>query len=67
MSAILLYLHPAALIETELLCEIGSDILDMNPQIAANDLAMLHDLIHNVVGHVDRNCEADAMVAATFS
>ncbi len=59
--------NAAALIQPELLGETRRHVLNVHAQIAAHDFAVLDDLVHDVARHVDRNCEADALVAAALA
>src|SRR5215469_17826081 len=44
--------------------EIGSHFLDSHPDVSAHHLAMFEDLVHHVLGHIDRNGKPDPLIPA---
>ncbi len=44
--------------------EIGGQVLDRHPDLAAPDLAVADQLVHHVARHIDRHGKADADIAA---
>ena len=44
--------------------QIRRDLLNTNSDIAAHNFPVLQDLVHYVFGHVDRNGEANSLIAS---
>ena len=44
--------------------ETWRDFLNPHPDVAAHHFPVFQDLVHDMLGHVDRNGKADALIAA---
>ena len=51
-------------LELELFGQRRGDVLDHDAEVAAGDMAVLDEAVHDVAGEVGRDGEADALVAA---
>ena len=55
---------PVGVLELELFGQGGGDVLDHDAEVAAGDVAVLDEAVHDVAGEVGGDGEADALVAA---